>query len=85
MEAQLADVKAENDMLYASEDRVKRLMDEIENLKGHIRMKDKDLQLLNERNSLLMDENLSLQRETKMKAQDQMDQQYQQQSEERVI
>lgn len=43
-------------------------MDEIENLKGIIRMKEKDLQLLNERNSLLMDENMSLQRETKMKA-----------------
>jgi hypothetical protein len=30
MEARLGDVRAENEMLYASEDRVKRLMEEIE-------------------------------------------------------
>jgi hypothetical protein len=58
MEARLGDVKAENDMLYASEDRVKRLMEEIDHLKGHSRMKDKDIELLNQRNATLMDENL---------------------------
>jgi hypothetical protein len=58
MEARLGDVRAENEMLYASEDRVKRLMEEIENLKGHGRMKDKDIELLNQRNAVLMDENL---------------------------
>ena len=34
MEARVADVRAENEMLYASEERVKRLMEEIEQLKG---------------------------------------------------
>jgi hypothetical protein len=58
MEARLGDVRAENEMLYASEDRVKRFMEEIENLKGHARMKDKDIELLNQRNAVLMDENL---------------------------
>jgi hypothetical protein len=58
MEARLGDVRAENEMLYASEDRVKRFMEEIENLKGHGRMKDKDIELLNQRNAVLMDENL---------------------------
>ena len=47
METRLGDVKAENEMLYASEDRVKRLMEEIEHLKGHNRMKEKDIELLN--------------------------------------
>ena len=58
MEARLGDVRAENEMLYASEDRVKRFMEEIEHLKGHGRMKDKDIELLNQRNAVLMDENL---------------------------
>ncbi len=68
MEARVADVRAENEMLYASEERVKRLMEEIEQLKGQGRMRDKDIELLNQRNATLMDENLQLQREQKMKA-----------------
>jgi len=47
-------------MLYASEDRVKRLLEEIDDLKGHLRLKDKDLALINERLSALTDENLHL-------------------------
>ena len=58
MEARVADVRAENEMLYASEERVKRLMEEIEQLKGQGRMRDKDIELLNQRNATLMDENM---------------------------
>jgi hypothetical protein len=47
-------------MLYASEERVKRLLDEIDDLKAHLRLKDKDLSLLSDRLSSLTDENLSL-------------------------
>ena len=85
MEAQVADVRAENEVLYASEDRVKRLMEDIESMKAQMRVKDREMQMMGERNSAMMDENLALQREFKMKAQDQIDRGYQQKSEERVI
>ncbi len=39
----MADVRAENEVLYASEDRVKRLMDEIESMKGQMRVKDREM------------------------------------------
>jgi hypothetical protein len=48
MELQMADVKKENEMLFASEDRVRRLLDDSNELKAVLRAKDRDIFLLTE-------------------------------------
>jgi hypothetical protein len=48
MELQMADVKKENEMLFASEDRVRRLLDDSNELKAVLRAKDRDIVLLTE-------------------------------------
>jgi hypothetical protein len=48
MELQMADVKKENEMLFASEDRVRRLLDDSNELKAILRAKDRDIALLTE-------------------------------------
>lgn len=44
----MADVKKENEMLFASEDRVRRLLDDSNELKAVLRAKDRDIVLLTE-------------------------------------
>ncbi len=72
-------------MMYKSEERFKKMKDEIEGLQALLRQKEKDIQLLTEKTSTLMDETLQMQRLTKLQAQDHQEAQQQKQSEERVI
>lgn len=47
-ETQLADIRQENEMLYNSEQRVKRLMEENNEVKALNRQKERDVVLLQE-------------------------------------
>lgn len=84
-ELQLAEAKAENEMLYKSEERVKRLLEDADELRSQLRQKDRDITTLNDRLTKLGDQLIDHQRESKLRDYDSNDRKCQRESDERVI
>ena len=72
-------------MLFKSEERIKRLLEEINNLKSELRAKDRDQVLLTERLQKINEDLLTKERALKMREAQEQEQQAKNDDEERTV
>ncbi len=70
-----ADIMKENEMLFSSEERVKRLLEEANELRAELRHKEREIAHLNDQVAKLNDEVVARVRDLKLKELEQEDRQ----------